>query len=405
MEIREAADSQKAEDALQDEVRSTLGEWTGNDRSVFWSADRDAWVVTGYAEVAKILEEPDGFWRDVPLREGGKQFWGRHLLTLEGREHRRMHTLHMRLTSEAFAEGMRERAGKRCRDLILPLVEKGRGELAEHYADPVVFLVGCDFVGYDVTDASVMEDLRRLMQTRGTWKLALHSGTGISLESKVAQDGQAALKAMESILLPIIRERREQPRDDLISELWRKGPTVFPDWNEKDVLSTCWSSVDNETKSLLRGLLYILCRDRELQARLRCDPSLIAAFVEEGLRFLTPFRTMRRVVKKDIELAGQNLRAGDAMYLITPLANRDEEKWKCPYGFDAERQQESTHFAFGFGPGYCVGRYVARVEATEAIKALLAETSSFGLDPEADQPKWQGDMYHAVWPLNVILQK
>ena len=404
MATSDAANAHKAHSPIEAEVGATFDEWTG-DRSVYWNAERDAWIVTGYAEAARILEESDAFWRDIPQREGSSEFWGRHLLILEGRDHRRMHTLHMQLTGEAFAENMRERAGKLCRDVISRLVKQGRADLVVDYADTVVFLIGCDFVGYDIADEALMESLLVQMQIRAEWKEALHSGKGIPFESKLAQDGYAALKTMGSILLPIIRDRREHPRDDLISALWRKGSSVFPDWNENDVLNTCWSSLDNETKPLLRGLLYTLCRDLELQAKLRSNPSLVVGFVEEGLRFLTPFRTIRRVVKKDVEIGGQKMRGGDSIYLITPLANRDEERWKCPHAFDAERQQESTHFAFGFGQGYCVGRYVGRVEAVEAIRAILAETSSFSLDPQAEKPKWFGEMYHSISPVHAILQR
>ena len=70
------------------EASETLVPWTG-DRSVYWSEERDAWIVTGYDDAARVLEETDSFWRDVPLREGSSEFWGRHLLTLEGRDHRR----------------------------------------------------------------------------------------------------------------------------------------------------------------------------------------------------------------------------------------------------------------------------------------------------------------------------
>ena len=403
MATPDTADTHKARCPIEAEVGSTFEEWIG-DHSVYWSAEREAWIVTGYAEAARILKEADTFWRDIPRRDGSAEFWGRHLLVLEGRDHRRMHSMHMQLTDEAFAENVRETARKLCRDVILRLVKQERAELVVDYADAVVFQIGCDFVGYDITDASLMENLLLQMQIRAKWKEALHAGKGIPLKSKIAQDGQAALKAMASILLPIIRDRREHPRNDLISALWQKGPSVFPDWNENDVLSTCWSSLDNETKPLLRGLLYTLCRDLELQARLRHDPSLVAGFVEEGLRFLTPFRTIRRVVKKDVEIGGQTMRSGDSIYLITPLANRDEERWRCPHAFDAERQQESIHFAFGYGQGYCVGRYVGRVEATEAVKAILAATSIFSIDPEGPAPRWHGEMYHSVTPIHVILQ-
>ena len=137
---------------------------------------------------------------------------------------------------------------------------------------------------------------------------------------------------------------------------------------------------------------------------MRGDPSLVPGFVEEGLRFLTPFRTLRRVVKKDVEIGGQTMREGDSIYLITPLANTDGERWACPRRFDIEREQNAAHFAFGFGQGYCVGRYLGRVEAAEAIKALLAETSAFGLDPAGAKPVWSGEMYHSVSPIHAILQ-
>src|SRR6185295_9743400 len=123
------------------EVGATFDEWTG-DRSVYWNAERDAWIVTGYAESARILEESDTFWRDIPLRDGSSEFWGRHLLVLEGRDHRRMHSLHMQLTGEAFAERIREKARKICRDVISPLVKQGRAELVVDYADAVIFLIG-----------------------------------------------------------------------------------------------------------------------------------------------------------------------------------------------------------------------------------------------------------------------
>jgi cytochrome P450 len=398
------ADTRRAHSPVETEVGATFHQWLG-DRSVYWNTERNAWIVTGYPEAARVLEESDVFWRDIPQREGGREFWGRHLLMLEGRDHRRMHAVHMQLTGEKFAEDIREKAREISRGVSSRLVKQGRAELAADYADTVPFLIGCDFLGLNGEDASLTETLLPQMRIRAKWKEALHSGDGIPLNSKVAQDGQAALRTMAAVLLPIIRDRREHPRDDLISAIWRKGPSVFPDWDEHDVLSTIWSSLDNETKPLLRGLLYTLCRDQELQAKLRRDPSLVAGFVEEGLRFLTPFRTIRRTVKKDVEIGGQTMRAGDSIYVNTPLANRDEERWACPHAFDAERTQESTHLAFGYGPGYCVGRYVGRVEAAEAVGALLAETSTFSLDADSAKPEWAGEMYHSVSPIHTILQR
>lgn len=397
-------DTRKERCPIEAEVDATFQQWQG-DRSIYWSKERNAWIVTGYAESARILEESASFWRDIPQRDGASEFWGRHLLIMEGRDHRRMHAVHMQLTGEKFAEDMRGRAREIAGEISARLVKRGRADLAADYADTAVFMIGCDFLGIDITNTAMMENLLGEMKIRAKWKEELHARDGIPFNSKIAQDGKAAIERMASVLLPIIRERRDHPRDDLISALWKKGPTVFPDWNERDVMSTIWSSMDNETKPLLRGLMYTLCRDAELQTKLRRAPSLVAGFVEEGLRFLTPFRTIRRQVKQDVEIGGQKMRAGDNIYLITPLANRDEERWACPHAFDAERKEESTHFAFGYGPGYCVGRYVGRVEAQEVVGAMLAETSMFSLDPEYPKPEWAGEMYHSIMPVHAILQR
>lgn len=404
MTTGDMVETRNAHSPIEEEVGATFHQWTG-DRSVYWNDERDAWIVTGYPEAANILEDSDVFWRDIPQRDGSREFWGRHLLMLEGRDHRRMHSVHMQLTGEKFAEDIRAKAGEIAREVSSRLVKQGHAELAADYADTVPFLIGCEFLGIGTEDATLMGIMLPQMKIRAKWKEALHAGTGIPLKSKIAEDGQAALQAMATVLLPIIRDRRDHPREDLISAIWRKGPSVFPDWDERDVLSTCWSSLDNETKPLLRGLVYTLCRDPELQGRLRSTPSLVTGFVEEGLRFLTPFRTIRRTVKKDVEIGGQRMRSGDSIYLITPLANRDEKRWECPHAFDAERVQESTHFAFGYGPGYCVGRYVGRVEAAEAVKGILAETSMMALDPDRAKPKWEGEMYHSVSPIHAILTR
>src|SRR5579872_5024715 len=202
--------ARRAHCPVEAEVSATFDQWMG-DRSVYWSPARDAWIVTGYAEAASILQDSDTFWRDIPLREGAAEFWGRHLLIMEGRDHRRMHALHMKLTGEAFAEQISGRASEIARERSSRLAKAGRAELAADYADAVVFLIGCDFVGFDTTDESLMESLLAQMRIRATWKEALHSGSGISLKSKIAQDGQAALKTMASLLLPIIRDHREHP--------------------------------------------------------------------------------------------------------------------------------------------------------------------------------------------------
>ena len=102
MTTDQIAATPKARCPIDAEVGATFHQWTG-DRSVYWNAERNAWIVTGYAETARILEESANFWRDIPERDGAAEFWGRHLLILQGRDHRRLHAVHMQLTGEKFS--------------------------------------------------------------------------------------------------------------------------------------------------------------------------------------------------------------------------------------------------------------------------------------------------------------
>lgn len=383
--------------------QAELDKWLG-DGPVYWSDERNAWIVTGYDEAGTVLRDAKSFWRDAPERDGSFEFWGRHLMSLKDANHRHMHAVHMQLTSEGFANKQQARGVDICTEVVKGMVSRGSAELSTEYADTIPLLIGCDYLGLDLDDEPFMRALREQMDIRALWKEALHAGDGIPLNSEIAQNGLQAVNAIKKMLYPTILARRDQPKDDLISLLWKDGPSVFSDWNEEDIANTCWSSMDNEGKPFLRGLLCILCQSPALQARLRAEPSLVTNFVEEGLRFLAPFRTLIKTAQKDVSLGGRDIKKGDTVYVITALANRDSAKWSDPYEFDIDRSEKVTHYTFGFGPCYCVGRYVGRMEAAAAVTALLECTTEFKMDPDKPAPVWSGEVYHAAYPVHVLLK-
>jgi cytochrome P450 len=393
--------------SLEDELRAAIDQWLG-DQPVYWNAKWNVWVATSYDAVAKILKDANTFVRNMNKREGSLEFWGPNHLLYQGLDtsaHRLWHAAHMRLTGEDFAEAIRKRIREISHEVSTRLVNQGHAELVADYANMIPFLAGYDYLGFDPNDTELKNTLWSQLPIREVWKHQLDIGDGVPLNSKVAQEGLAAIQIMTSAMLPTIMDRRDHPRDDLISKFWIKGREIFPNWNERDVVSNCWSNLDNEAKLSLRGLLYILSRNQELQSILRRDPSLVDNFVEEGIRFLSPKRTIVRTATKDTVLDGQQIRRNDVIYAITATANRDETLWPCPYHFDHTRPEEGTSFAFGYGAGYCVGRYVGRSKASEAIKALLSATSSFAIDPSKPEPKWKGDMYHVPSPVHVVLRR
>jgi cytochrome P450 len=180
------------------------------------------------------------------------------------------------------------------------------------------------------------------------------------------------------------------------------------DVNENTVIGVCARAVENgelddlealiillllvsagseSTTSLIGTGVAILARDQELQARLRANPVLLDAFVEEACRIDPPFRGHYRRVTRDTELAGVNLPAESRLVLLWPAANHDVAAFSNPEVIDVERDAPRRHVGFGWGIHLCLGAPLARLEARVAFEQLLARTSRFELDEPAETLK------------------
>ncbi|MEU4226133.1 cytochrome P450 [Nonomuraea sp. NPDC026600] len=118
------------------------------------------------------------------------------------------------------------------------------------------------------------------------------------------------------------------------------------------------------------GLLTLLEHPAEL-ARLRADPSLLGSAVEEMLRFWPPVMDFRRTATRDLTLGGRSVRAGEKVVVYHASANRDPSVFPDPDRFDVARTP-NDHVSFGFGPHFCLGAHLARVQFRALFTELLA---------------------------------
>jgi cytochrome P450 len=137
------------------------------------------------------------------------------------------------------------------------------------------------------------------------------------------------------------------------------------------------------TTSLTGTGVQILAERPDLQDRLRREPRLIAAFVEEACRIDPPFRGHYRHVVADTTLGGVAVPAGSTLVLAWTAANRDRDAFANPDDIDLDRPNPRRHVGFGWGIHLCVGAPLARVEAKVAFEQLLARTTSFSIDPSS----------------------
>lgn len=177
------------------------------------------------------------------------------------------------------------------------------------------------------------------------------------------------------------------PRDNLLGDLaaYCAAERVSPEVAVMMLIQLVGAGAES-TASLIGSAVLILSRRPEIAERLRHNPAEITPFLEEVLRFESPFRGHYRHVLADAELAGVALPADSHLLLLWGAANRDETVFDAPNEFRLERPNIKSHVAFGKGGHFCLGAALARLEARIVISALLSATST--IRPAGDA-EWQ----------------
>ncbi|CRK52225.1 Cytochrome P450 144 [Rhodococcus sp. RD6.2] len=162
------------------------------------------------------------------------------------------------------------------------------------------------------------------------------------------------------------------PRDDLLGDLARACASGAVTADEAVLILVQLVGAGGESTAGLIGSAARLLADRpELQAMLRADATLIAPFLDEALRFESPFRGHHRHVTRDTTLGGVALPEGSHLTLLWGSANRDPAVFDAPDEFRLHRPNLKSHLAFGKGAHFCVGAALARMEAQVAVRLLL----------------------------------
>jgi cytochrome P450 len=174
--------------------------------------------------------------------------------------------------------------------------------------------------------------------------------------------------------------RRATPTEDLASVLAnaRIDGSYIPDMDLASYYVIIATAGHDTTSSTIAGGLHALLRHPDELGRLQADPELLPTAVEEMIRWVTPVKEFMRTASEDSKVGGTEIEAGQSLYLAYLSANRDEAVFDDPFRFDAGRQP-NKHLAFGFGPHFCLGAQLARLETRALFAELLPRLESIEL--------------------------
>ncbi len=196
---------------------------------------------------------------------------------------------------------------------------------------------------------------------------------------EVGEQGMQANVNTAMLYYELVKQRREEPRDDLFSKLVEAeieredGENTKLDDIEIAGFATLLGGAGAETVTKLVGNApVVFARFPDQWQKLLDDRSKIPAAVEELLRYEAPSQYQVRRSMKDVHLHGATIPAGKPVFLINGAANRDPAAWTDPDEFDVDRDRsEAQNMGFGYGIHSCLGAALARMESAIALEKLL----------------------------------
>ena len=343
---------------------------------VYWSDRLGAWLLTRYSDVSSALH-------DSRLKSGNRiqaimsqlpetvrcemQPLYQHLTKMmaftDPPDHTRLRTLVGKAFTPATVAGLRLRIQRIVDELLDKVQGAGQADLVSDFAYPLPAIVICEMLGIP------LEVRDQFKQWSNDIVGFVSAGQVTTLKAETAQRSVAALT---DCFRDLSDQRRQYPRDDLISALViaeEKGDKL----TEDELFSMCvqlFFAGFETTEGLIGNGLLALMRNPAQLEKLRDNPSLIGTAVEEFLRYDNSVQRQARVASVDLEISGQQIHKGQYLLLFIGAANRDPAQFPDPDRLDISRR-ENKHVAFGHGIHFCIGAPLARLEAEIAINTIL----------------------------------
>ena len=277
-----------------------------------------------------------------------------------------MHTRYRRLINKGFTPRMvaelESTMRKRTADIVDRIADRGECDFVVDVASELPLQVIADLMGVP------QDDRHKLFDWSNQMIGADDPEYGITEE--ITQHASMALYAYAADLA---EKKRTNPKDDLISVLTQSSVDGEQlSGLELDMFFLLLTVAGNETtRNLISHGMVALLEHPEQLAKVRENRALLPGTVEEMLRWASPVMNFRRTAMKDVELGGQQIKAGDKIVIWYISANRDEQAFDDPFTFDVERSP-NEHVAFGGGgPHFCLGANLARMEINVMFDEIL----------------------------------
>jgi len=365
--------------------------WLRDHDPVHWSKSFNAWVVTRYADVLEIFEQPLKFSSDRfrkvdekyasrrPAVQAVGEILGDWLVFRDPPDHTRLRSLLQKSFTPTQLENSRPRVQATV-DALLDLVAvRGEMDFIRDVAFPLPATVIAVLLGAPTEDIELIKE----------WsdRLAAYLGGSVSGKDNFTEAREGVVRLVD-YFRALLADRQRRAGGDLMS-LMLQAEVDGERLSHDEVVSNCvlllFAGHETTTNLLGNGLFHLLSNPD--QAQLLIDnPALVGSAVEEFLRYDGPVPATTKIATEDIEWHGRTIRRGDMVLPFMSSANRDPRQFSEPDRLDV-RRTPNRNVAFAYGIHFCLGAPLARLEGQVTFETLLRRLP--GLTLQSATPRWK----------------
>jgi len=370
---------------LEDEVRANpypLYNRLRNEDPVHWDPYLHAWVVTRYADAVHVLQHFRAQRMPTPQQLEAKdlaelnpiaEVMMRQMIFMDPPSHTRIRALAAAAFTPARVEKLRAHIQEVTDGFIDRVAPAGHMDVIADLADVLPATVTAELMGVPAGDRDRLKVLSlRFSEMLGNFQH--NPGRSSAMLETVAE--------MSAYFYERLQQQHSQPREGVVRDIMQaeiEGERL----SEAEIVANCiitlTGGLETTTNLIGNGLLSLLRNPREFST-LAENPALLPSAIEELLRFESPIQQTARLAPRDLTLGGKEVREGDALIAVLGAANRDPERFPDPDRLDLARA-DNRHLAFGWGPHYCFGAPLARVEAQIVFRTIIRRLGNLALAP------------------------
>jgi cytochrome P450 len=349
---------------------------------VIWDPFLHAWVVTSYSDVVTVLHKFSAERTPTPEHltamglgslEAVAQVMVRQMLFMDAPAHTRLRGLCSSAFTSRRVDSLTAHIQEIADGLIDRILPQGHMDLVNDFAAPLPAIVTAELMGVPASDHEQLKawsaDFAEML---GNFQ---HNPDRVSRVLR-------SVAEMAAYFRSAMRDQAQSPCKGLIQLLMNAsvdGARLGEDEVIANVIVTMVGGQETTTNLIGNGLLTLL-RNPDALSQLRDDASIIEPAVEELLRYETPSQHTARLAPDDLELGGKRIKKREAVMAVMAAANRDPNRFEDPDRLDLKRPN-NRHLAFGWGPHFCFGAPLARIEGQIAFATLLRRLPNLALQP------------------------